>query len=144
MFLANIAARAMGIEAGNSMKRLPWALLLFTCAIPIGSQAADCYKYEPEKSHVPGTLASRSDASGGDALMLVVDEPLCVDGGEDAELNKPEAGLKELQVLYKDPHRMKVLIGKKVQIDGWLFHKDSEEHLTEVLIDAKKIKPASY
>ncbi len=122
-------------------------LLILALSLPLAVQAAECYEYEPEKSHVPGTLESRpdpKDPDGREILMLVMDAPICVEGGENPELNVPEQGLNELQVLYKDPYRMKVLVGKKVQIDGWLFHKDSDDQLTRVLIDAKKIKPASY
>ena len=133
------------------MKKQHWAFtslaLTLASGWPFGLLAAECMQYEPAKSHVPGTLESRPDPvdpNGRETLMLLLDEPICVAGGEDTELNKPEQDIKELQVLYKDPYRIKVLVGKKVQIDGWLFHKDSEEQLTNVLIDAKKIKSASY
>jgi hypothetical protein len=151
MLHANNTARVLGAEAGNIMKqqRLVLSLLAFALsgAWSLGAKAAECYSYEPDKSHVPGTLESRADPQnpeGREILMLITDEPICINGGEDPELNKPEQGIKELQVLYKDPYRIKVLVGKKVQVDGWLFHKDSDEQLTDVLIDAKKIKPASY
>lgn len=113
---------------------------------PLGGQAADCYSYEPVKSHVPGTLDARpldpNNPDSREVLMLKLDAPICVEGGENLDVNVPESGLTELQVLYKDPYRIKVLVGKKVQVDGWLFHKDSDDQLTNVLIDAKKIKPA--
>lgn len=128
-------------------RRTSLALLLLL-AWPFGLQAAECYQYEPKKSHVPGTLKSRNidpnDSHSRLILILVLDTPICVDGGEDPDLNVPVSGLKELQVLHKDPYRMKVLFDKKVQVDGWLFHKDSEDQVTKVLIDAKKIKSAAY
>ena len=131
------------------MKQLPRTSLALALSLawPFGLHAAECYQYEPDKSHVPGTLESRANPAnpdGREILVLITEEPICVSGGEDAELNTPEQGIKELQVLYKDPRRIKVLIGKKVQVDGWLFHKDSDDQITEVLIDAKKVKSAAY
>lgn len=129
--------KALGITVAALLLPLTWA-----------GQAAECYSYEPVKSHVPGTLESRlqdpDDPDSRQILMLKLDAPICVEGGENPDLNIPESGLQELQVLYKDPYRIRVLVGKKVQVDGWLFHKDSDDQLTRVLIDAKKIKSASY
>lgn len=121
--------------------------LLFCFAatlLPASLWAAECYQYEPEKSHVPGTLQTRADSTGRDVFVLITEKPLCVQGGEDPDLNVPEKDITELQVLYKDPYRIQVLIGKKVQVDGWLFHNNGDEpdYLTDVLIDARKIKPA--
>ncbi|MGB1581663.1 MAG: hypothetical protein ACPHER_09175 [Nevskiales bacterium] len=123
------------------MKTRKLLLTLLAACLPAQLWAADCYRYEPEKSHIPGTLESRADGSGRDVFVLIADEPLCVEGGENPEQNVPEKDIKELQVLYKDPYRIQVLVGKKVQVDGWLFHKDSDEQITDVLIDARKVKP---
>ena len=115
---------------------------LMATLLSLPGWAAECYSYEPEKSHVPGTLKTKPDADGREVFVLIADEPLCVEGGENPEENVPEKDVTELQVLYRDPYRIQGLIGKKVQVDGWLFHKDSDDQLTDVLIDARKIKPA--
>ena len=125
----------------RTMKTRNLLLGLLAVLLPGQLLAEECYKYEPEKSHIPGTLESRANSDGRDVFVLVADEPICVEGGENPELNVPEKDIKELQVLYKDPYRIQVLVGKKVQVDGWLFHKDSEDQVTKVLIDARKVKP---
>lgn len=112
------------------------------------AQAA-CLKYEPVKIRLTGTIASRVDFGppgyGEDPqhdsreghLYLTLDRQVCVVAAPNDLDNETEHDVKVVQMVYYDryPFR-KAWFGKKVSVEGTLFHGHTGHHWTAVLIQA--------
>jgi hypothetical protein len=111
-----------------------------------------CLRYEPEVVTISGELLSRTfagppeylDVKNGDrpetVLLLLLDEPLCVQASPRDELNSESVGgVVLLQVLPGPSGNTGSFVGKHVAITGKLSHAISGHHRTDVLVEPQSV-----
>jgi hypothetical protein len=134
-------------------------ILLFMLSLFAGlvfGQSKDCLKYEPnmvsvtgivERDTFPGHPNYESIKAGDEPevyWILKLSKPVCVTGKPNDDLNESEKNIIEMQLVlteaqYKEFHNF---IGKKVIINGTLFHGITAHHKTTVLIKVEKMVAA--
>ncbi len=129
-------------------------LFLFVLVADASAFAATeshCLKYEPAVVSLRGTLISRTfpgppnyeSIRKGDrperVLLLLLDEPVCVDGDPGSELNqKTELGAVLIQV--GPPDSGWKFVGRRVLITGTLMLRHTGHHRTAVLLNLKEVR----
>ncbi|HSB27579.1 MAG TPA: DUF4431 domain-containing protein, partial [Pyrinomonadaceae bacterium] len=74
--------------------------------------------------------------------ILILDSPVDVVGDQKDVMYKPERGVKRVTLVVHDfkAHPVKSLLGRRVEVNGTLFHAHTGHHHTSVLIDVTSIK----
>lgn len=132
-------------------------LTLWLCLVIISPAVPDktpvkCLNYQQpvelqgklQRVTFPGPPNYQSIADGDQPeVQWVIDlsTRLCV---EKDKMNDGEKGLGTVQLIFTHPEtdfeRYKVMLGRKVEISGELFHAQTGHHHTSVLIEVKSIK----
>ena len=131
------------------------SVLVFTLSLCVSANAQRCLKYGPTVT-VAGTLRSQVFAGPpnyesirrGDrketAVILTLDAPICVTGGDTSDvLETPESGVRKIQLVVTKaaPWRtIRRLKNKRAIVTGTLFHGHSGYHQTDILIQVKTIR----
>lgn len=113
-----------------------------------------CLTYEPDTVQVTGVLEIRGfpgppDYVEGDpeeeAIILVLLEPVCVEGRPQSELNQgSEENVREIQLAFPLEHvgDGRALTGRRVRASGVLWHAHTAHHRTRVLMAPSAVLPA--
>lgn len=110
-----------------------------------------CVPYEPDAVVLKGTIRRHtfagppnyeSVAKGDQAervWVLHLAKPICVSANSEWE---KETGLSDLQLVFEHGRRQydKSLLGRKVVVNGTLFHAQTGHHHTNVLLTVSGIK----
>ena len=135
------------------MKMLCIIGLLCAASATIQAQRKQLH-YEPEKVSITGTIVSRTffgppnygenpkTDSKESQYILVLDTPIDVVG--DNKYNEAERGVKQITLVVHDFKATPVRpwLGKRVTIEGTLFHAITGHHHTKVLIEVSTIGAA--
>ena len=134
-------------------------LILWTCLVAaVGLVAVDadarCLTYEPaqvsltgklEMRNVPGPPSYRSLARGDlpeVIYVLLLDEPICVNGDPTSVQNKlGHAKVDEIQLVVK-ASRARTHVGKRVRATGELSAGQGSHHRTPVVLTVKGLRGA--
>lgn len=128
--------------------------VLLLIGLASGEAYSQCLKYEPAVVKLKGTLISRtfpgppeySSISRGDraerALLLLLDEPICVEGNKSSDINTEwESDVVLVHVAPTSGYNISdELMNKKVIVTGTLFHSITGHHRTKVLILTGSVK----
>jgi uncharacterized protein DUF4431 len=109
--------------------------------------------YEPDRVTLVGKVVSRTfygppnygedpaTDSKEDQYVLILDAPIDVIGSTDP-IDKTERGVKNLTLVVFDfkANPVESLIGKRVEVQGTLFHAHTGHHHTRVLIEVESIR----
>ena len=125
-------------------------LIILTTSEP-SSPAQKCVAYEPDTVSVTGTIKRRTFAgppnyesvARGDqpeqVWVLRLARPICVSASGDQE----EKNVSDLQLVFtdaeKDYQRYRSFVGRRVTVNGRLFHAHTGHHHTTVLLTVNGI-----
>ena len=130
---------------------ISFVFLLVVEATAVAATQSPCLKYEPAVVSLSGTLISRTFAgppnyesiSKGDrperALLLLLDEPVCVEGDQASALSQ-ETELGVVLVQIGPPDSGWKFVGRRVLITGTLMHRHTGHHRTAVLLNLKEVR----
>lgn len=127
-------------------------LLLFLILFTTPEPAQKCVAYEPETVSLSGTIKRHTFAgppnyqsiAKGDqpeqVWVLHLVRPTCVSARGDQE---EEKNVSDLQLVFteaeKDYRRYRSFVGRRVTINGTLFHAHTGHHHTKVLLTVNRI-----
>jgi hypothetical protein len=128
------------------MRIIAVPVLVAAAAFFASDAGARCLKYEPTRVTLSGALEARNVAgppnyrslARGDLpqtiYVLVLDEPICVNGNPTSAQNrKGHTNVGEVQLVVK-PARAKALAGKRVRATGGLSASQGGQHRTPVVL----------
>jgi hypothetical protein len=126
-------------------------LILLTSSEP-SSLAQKCVAYEPDTVSLAGTIKRRTFAGApnyesvarGDqpeqVWVLRLARPICVSASGDQE---EEKNVSDLQLVFTDAEkeypRYRSFVGRRVTVNGTLFHAHTGHHHTSVLLTVNRI-----
>jgi len=124
---------------------------------PAVGSATQCFKYQPAKVSVSGTVFERSDwgppSYGEDPAhdrrerhdYIRLDKPLCVAVDPRSDLNSVTDSVTERNVrlmeLSWDRGPFPNAVGRRVLLSGGLFHAFTGHHHTRVLLMVSRVEP---
>jgi hypothetical protein len=112
--------------------------------------------YGPEKVTLTGKLVTRTfygppnygeDPRTDDKerqYILLLDSAIDVLASKDDSTNRTERGVTKVTLVARDSdtHPAKSLLGRRVEVEGTLFHATTGHHHTKVLIEVSSLKKA--
>lgn len=122
------------------MKKLIEATLIFiiVMTLRITSYAQDCLFYDPAAVELSGTL-NKKTINGETIWTIKLKKPICVEAKE----NVTEKNVEEIELILlpeKLPrYNTKLQEKAKAKIVGTLFHSQTEDDYTKVLVDVNEI-----
>ncbi len=104
-----------------------------------------CLKYEPEVVSLTGSVILRTFADAMDraerVALLLLDEPICVEGTRGDELNGDEGDIIVVHLALPSEYRdLSKLEGRRVVARGSLYHKHTCHHHADVLMTVKSLE----
>ena len=119
---------------------------------------AQCLRYEPTVVTLEGTLSTKlfygppnyGETAQQDAkepqYLLSLEEPICTDRDpKSPDLNAAESGVTVLQLVAGTAELREALrsaLGRKVLVNGTLFHAHTGHHHTPVVLTLKQVRDA--
>jgi hypothetical protein len=132
-----------------------WLLVAGICAVPAHAQ---CLSYEPTVVTLEGLLSTKlfygppnygetpQQDSKESAYLLSLEKPICTDRDPNsAGLNEAETGVTVVQLVANTAELRQALqsaLGRKVLVNGTLFHAHTGHHHTPVLLTLKRVRDA--
>lgn len=118
------------------------------------AMAADCLPYEPAVVTITGNTEAEfgygppgfGEDPAQDAkeqyVLLTLDHPICVSGGESGSMDEDVSRIQSIQLVFGiHQHYDPQLLGQRVSVSGQLFHRISGGH-TDVMIEVATVQKA--